>query len=174
MEIKETIKKIYELYKQKCLLINSLNDSFTYKKIRRDIFPEIVSEHLLLFLLQSNNTSGSVKWDTPNSGDLEKISLQQSFKIEVKCSSSTGPLSFGPTQKWDYLYIIDASDFINDNIKIYKINNKTDIFNVKVNKSQTFRDQCIQGRRPRLCLNDILTNVSHTKIFDDDVNILFN
>ena len=73
-------------------------------------------------------------WDT-NEGDL--IILNK--KIEVKGFMSTGPLSFGPSEKWSLLYFVNAIDFQNKNFKIYEVklsNNNTLWSNIKINKNE--------------------------------------
>jgi len=72
-------------------------------------------------------------------------------RIEIK-NFSNGPISFGPTELWDTLLILDGSTR-NTWFKLYEIphSNDSDVWsNIKMNKTQTFRDQCKQKRRPRM------------------------
>jgi len=73
-------------------------------------------------------------------------------RIEIKNFTSTGPITFGPTEPWDALLILDGAEK-NTWFKLYEIphaNNSRVWSNIKVNKIETFRDQCEQKRRPRM------------------------
>lgn len=162
------MKKLFEIYCNYCIEIK--NNNF---KIRRPVFPETISEHIVLKFLQKQNTEG-ITYTTDPSGDLLKIDNASliKYKIEVKCSSSKGHLSFGPTQKFEELYCVDASDFLNDKIIIYKINEPKKK-ELHVNEFETFQQQCDQKRRPRISLQKILSNLSFTKVFDGNISTFF-
>lgn len=144
------------------------------KKQRQPNFPEDISENIVRFIIEKLEKI-NVSWNT-TSGDLMIINTKE--KIEVKCFSSTGPTSFGPTEKWDYLYFLDAIDFINMNFKCYKISlsNDNDIWkNIKINKKETFNEQCVQGRRPRIqysSLKSLIPIEYITEIFNGNLKIL--
>jgi hypothetical protein len=66
--------------------------------------------------------------------------------------------SFGPTESWRYLCLIDARQLENDIFKIYFIDlpNDSDIWqSLKVNSTDTYLDQCNTKRRPRINPNSI-------------------
>lgn len=75
-------------------------------------------------------------------------------RIQIKGGSvETDLTSFGPESVWDVLYFVDFFkegkwDYTFD---VYLIPNN-DIYNQKVNKSQTFKEQQLQGRRPRFSI----------------------
>lgn len=164
---KNTIRDLYINYLNHCKIINNLKKIYNIKTIRRQNFPEIISEHLVLFHLLKN-VENKYTWNT--AGDLKKIENNKSYVIEVKCSSSNGPLSFGPNQKWHELYICDANKFIDDEIKIYKINCSKDIFtSIKVNNKETFKEQADQKRRPRINLSKILSQLN-----EDNYSIIYD
>lgn len=166
------MKKLFEIYCNYCLEIKNTERTLPNLKIRRPVFPEIISEHIVLKFLQKYNTDKNILYIKDPSGDLLKIdnASQIKYKIEIKCSSSKGPLSFGPTQKFEELYCLDASDFLNDKIIIYKINEPHKIKELCVNKFETFQQQCEQKRRPRISLQYILSNLSFTKLFDGNIS----
>jgi hypothetical protein len=92
-------------------------------------------------------------WDT-DTGDLQCRGLS----IEVKAFSSTGPTTFGPTEKWDRIYFLDATQFNDSVFKVYecKLKNTSHIWQqLRVNKGETYGEHAKQGRRPRLCFSDI-------------------
>lgn len=124
------------------------------KKIRKTNFPSHISENIVKFFFYKKYGFFPT-WNT-NKGDLTTKDCSCNFlRLEVKASINlkNGPSTFGPTEKWDFIYFLDGKDIINKNIKIYEIklkNNDKKWMNIKVNKKQTFGDQCKQGRRPRI------------------------
>ncbi|MBU1890158.1 Bsp6I family type II restriction endonuclease, partial [Patescibacteria group bacterium] len=68
--------------------------------------------------------------------------------------------SFGPRSKWDDLYFLDFYNGgkVDGLFDIYKIPNNL-IYENKVNKKQTLKDQQDEKRRPRLCIKkEIIAN----------------
>lgn len=103
-----TIKLISEYlnaYIALCSTIDRLNKELETKKIRKPNFPSEISENLVKFIYNRNNKD-QAKWDVKG-GDLI---TSNKLKLEVKAYSSDGPTSFGPTEKWDILYIVDAKN----------------------------------------------------------------
>lgn len=152
------ILKLFDIYLQEYLFIKQINKSST-KKLRHRNFPEYISEYMVFRHLSKRFPEYQFK----QSSAYDIVQLPRSKnecikKIEVKCCSSNGPLSFGPVQSWDQLYIVDARNLQNDVFKIYKCTG--DMTQVKVNKTDTFMDQCNQKRRPRICLNNLLQQES--------------
>jgi hypothetical protein len=129
---------------------NFYNSALQHPKIRKPNFPEDISENIVKFYI------GNCNW-RQEPGDLTTI---ENKKIEVKCVNSGGPISFGPKEKWDVLYIIDARHFTRDIYTIHKININSENFNPLISKSQTFKDQVIQKRRPRINLKQLLDQIS--------------
>jgi len=109
-------------------------------------------------------------WDT-DTGDLQCGDMS----IEVKAFSSTGPTTFGPTEKWDRIYFLDATQFNDSVFKVYecKLKNTNHIWQqLKVNKGETYGEHAKQGRRPRLCFTDICQQLGTNckLIFEDTFN----
>ena len=88
---------------------------------------------------------GSIKYST----SYDAFDFKNNKRIQVKCSTSTGPSSFGPKSVWDYIYFLDMwnNGNIDGSYKIYHIPNEY-IYNTKVNKNQKMSDQQDQSRRP--------------------------
>lgn len=79
-------------------------------------------------------------------------------KVEIKCFTSDGPISFGPTEFWNVLYFLDAKDYKNHLYKLYEFphaNNSDTWENIRVNATQTIVDQNSQGRRVRISFEEI-------------------
>lgn len=135
-EERTLLKKYYYYYRKQCEISQELKK--LYKKGRNPNFPECISEFLAREICNATK---------PKIGDLEIKGL----RIEVKCFASTGPLSFGPDENWDIIIFIDATDTEKISFIIYKISNTEKIWReIKVNKTETFSEQCQQKRRPRI------------------------
>lgn len=142
------------------------------KKFRMPNFPSEVSENIVKLILEKEY-SIIVNWKS-QTGDLHDL---MKLKFEVKCFSSTGPTSFGPTEKWSKLYFLDATNAIELKFKCYEIDLSNEVFGslIKVNKSETFEAQTKAGRRPRIHFSSIKAQLKaeHVKlIFDGDLNSL--
>ena len=159
---KEIIKTALQDYTNTLLKYSYINKTLKFKKIRNNNFPEFISEHLVLYHLR-NKFNLDVDWDIKK-GDLV---LNKTDKLEVKCVASKGPMSFGPSQDWVNLYILDITNQLN--CIIYKIDSKESFFNVKVNKNETIRQQSEQKRRPRITLKTFLEHCKHEIIFKGNI-----
>ena len=112
-------------------------------------FPDALSESVFCLamncgkLLSAKNASGY-------STSFDAYDTTREKRIQIKCSASSGPTSFGPRSEYDELYFVDfkSNGLIDGTYKIYKIEND-DIDNVKVNKDQSLVDQQMLNRRPR-------------------------
>jgi len=125
-------------------------------------FPEI-SENIVKYIVEYK--TGNIPIWKPGKGDL----ICNGKRLEVKCFTSNGPSSFGPTEEWDELYFLDATDYENKNFKCYKISlSNTEFSYIKINSSETYKDQCAQKRRPRISFNIISGQIPKEKI-----NLLF-
>lgn len=165
---KDVLKKQYEIHKiytkQRILSSKELKINFRLPSI-----PEDISENIIKFIIHKYGNDNSSSWNC--SGDLlSKIEGKQ----ECKCFTSTGPISFTPSSDWDVIYFLDAIDWINDNFKLYKFPYKksSNIWkNIKVNKTQTFDDQCNQGRRPRINWSGLFIQIKEncTLLFEGSI-----
>lgn len=152
----ELLKKLYNKYIDGLLFTININNQLLKKKIRNENFPSHISENIVKFAIYKKYNIMPC-WDT-NVGDLIINKNNILKKIEVKGFMSTGPTSFGPTENWDWIYFVDAINILTKKIIIYeiKLSNKNIIWqNIKINKNQTYYDQCVQKRRPRLSFQQI-------------------
>lgn len=108
-------------------------------------------------------------------GDL----VDQDDQLEVKAFSSIGPMSFGPTEEWDRLYIIDCIKFKDFMFKVYEVNlsnNEKAWKDIQLNtKGETIGSQSAEKRRPRLSPNKLIESLppnSYKIIFDDNLHSL--
>ncbi len=146
-------EQLHELIKIHLGYVKSLNEFKSKNKInvRMPNFPEIISENIIKHFIINNENRNC---NNATSGDL----ISGGDKIEVKCFSSSGPTSFGPNEKWKELYFLDAIDFNNNKIKIYKclLSNDSDEFsNIKLNAKETYKQSCSKGKRPRINFKDL-------------------
>jgi hypothetical protein len=164
----------------KKLFLNHVNYCNTKMKIYEEIemkqrlpnFPEDISENIVKYIIEKK-LNIKLKWHC-KTGDLQ----YDDKKIEVKCFCSMGPSSFGPNEKWDEIYFLDATNFINKKFVCYRIklsNNNEYWKKIKINKVQTFEEQCVQKRRPRISFKELYKQIPEKykeKIYDgffDDI-----
>ena len=156
---------------------NVMNKSLKKKKIRKTNFPSHISENIVKFAFYKTYKVMPT-WDT-DKGDL--LLPQYSKRIECKGSInlSNGPPTFGPKEEWDYIYFVDGVETLDLKYKVYEIklkNNSKKWKNMMVNKTETYHDHCIQGRRPRLTFDQISKNIGKDckLIFDGHISELNN
>lgn len=118
---------------------------------REPNFPEGLSE--VAFCLWSGSSRFiSAKGLSNTSFDTFNTKTKRAEQIKA-CSVENDLTSFGPKSKWDDLYFLD---FYNDG----KVDGKFDVYKIpsnyiyenKVNKNQTLKDQQNEKRRPRFCI----------------------
>lgn len=155
-------------YNEDLKFTHNMNKNMKCKKIRNSNFPSHISENIAKFAIFKKYKI-MPNWDCK--GDLVMLTKQ----LEVKGFMSTGPLSFGPKEPWDYIYFVDALRTLDKYYKVYEIIiSNLDFHSLKVSKSETFGAQCIQGRRPRFTFNSIKEQLGkHVKlIFQGDISNL--
>jgi hypothetical protein len=114
---------------------------------RLPCIPEDISENIIKFAIHRHGDTTS-RWDCK--GDLLSTKVG---KQECKCFTSDGPLSFTPSSEWDEIYFMDARNWLDHHFIIWKctLRRSSDEWKqIHMSKSQTFHDQCIQGRRPHI------------------------
>ena len=137
----------YNIHKKYVDDIIKLNTNLP-NKIRLPNMPEQISENIIKYILRKK---GDITCSSEcKTGDLVSM---ESGKIECKCFTSDGPISFGPTEIWNEIYFLDMRKWLKDEIKLYKVTlrNESDSWkNIKLNMKETYKDQCDQKRRPRI------------------------
>jgi hypothetical protein len=177
-EIDNYILPLLDRYVDTILMHETINKTLTKKKkIRNENFPSHLSENIVKVCLNKllySDSDKKVSWNT-DVGDLQ-IGTD---KLEVKAFSSLGPSSFGPEESWTKLYFLDATNVIEKKFKVYEVNltNTNDLWqNIQVNSIQTYRDQCLEGRRPRFNFKHIQKQLPSEYIkllFDGHISQLF-
>jgi len=100
---------------------------------------------------------------TPSSYDCYNPKTNE--RIQIKATTIRWDLtSFGPTSVWDVIYLLDfyRDGNFDGTYDVYKIPNKL-VYNHQVSKTQTFRDQQEQGRRPRFSIKRSIIEVHGIK-----------
>jgi len=75
------------------------------------------------------------------------------YQLEVKAFISDGPSTFGPTEPWDKLYFVDCRNYLKKEFCVWEIdckNTDKEWIDMPVSRAETFGDQAIAKRRPRL------------------------
>lgn len=126
-----------------------------FKRVRRMNFPEVISEYIAYLLLSKNRKIN----EKVKAGDLEEEIDGAFERIEIKCTASAGPISFGPTERWKKLYIFKVQ---RDMYMLYLINvssNSETWKNIKLSKKNTFEDHRRAGKRPRISFDSLANQV---------------
>ena len=171
LEMVKSMIDNYITYTEKSAEI-SKRCNLKYKKIRNLNFPMEISENIVRFVINKKYRYIKCTWDI-KSGDLAILH----FKIEVKAFSSIGPSSFGPGESWHMLYFVDCRRYKEYVFTIYEIRlSSTSIEwqNIMVNKTETYHDQCLKKRRPRICFDELLRQIpnKYSIIFDGHIDQL--
>ena len=125
-------------------------------RFRLPCIPEDISENIIKFAIHRHGDTTS-RWDCK--GDLLSSKVG---KQECKCFTSDGPLSFTPSSEWDEIYFMDARNWLDHHFIIWKctLRRSSDEWKqIRVSKTQTFEDQCLQGRRPRLSWDSLYPQI---------------
>lgn len=161
------MRNVYNLY----LAYNtevSLLKQIDVRRVRQANFPECVSEYVVYRVLHHADDQVCREVTV---GDLTLANA----KLEVKCTQR-GPISFGPTEAWEKLYILQVkrvnADYAFDLYCIDLPNTSAEWKAVKVSRRQTFEDQAKQGRRPRIQLSQLLVQVPYTIVYSGFVRNL--
>jgi len=149
---RKLIKKLYKTWK-------NLNDRLKAISTRGINLPETISENAFCLFFPDyvrvvRLKKGKCSYDCLNT--------KTGKKVQIKASSVGSDLtSFGPKSEWDILYFLDFSKG-DGSFKVYKIEKKW-VYNHKVNKTQTFKQQQEQSRRPRFSIIDNIIKAKRLK-----------
>ena len=170
----EILKRRYKSFRLYIDETHKIKQLCNNEKIRMFGLPEDISENIIKQIC--NNKLNDVSTSrVSTTGDLSSI---KEGKQECKCFTSNGPISFSPSSNFDVLYLLDARNWLNDKFILYKCphGNKSETFkNIKINKNQTFEDQCNQKRRPRITWNSLSIQLkpSYIKVYDGTFDNIF-
>jgi hypothetical protein len=170
-----TSKDVMDLFKTYRDYVAAVAKVHTHRKklVRKCNFPSDVSENLVRFHILKNEQKKCI-WLTKKGDLLCGDDLTE--RVEVKCFCSTGPSSFGPDESWDHLYFVDATAYLDEKFKIFRVVTEYETFceRIFVNKKDTFRSQCDAGRRPRLTFSSIKDQLQGdvVEVFDGTIQEL--
>lgn len=164
-EEKNLIFNCYEAWKELGNSIKEINSFRTgikgSKKERMPNFLECVSEFIGRSIM---------KGVYMGKGDM----FVDGKRIEIKAISSKGPTSFGPSEAWDKIIFIDFRN--QDEFVVYQSNSSNESkewLDLKINKNETFGDQCKAKRRPRICFDLIKKYIELDVIYKSDIKTFF-
>ena len=142
---KVTLKTIYDEWV-------SLNKKIKVLGGRQVNLPDTLSECLFCLYMKGVRVT-KVYGKTTSSFDV--FNFEKNRRIQVKaCSILPDLTSFGPKSKWDDLYFMDFSSSDgkwDGSVRIFHIPNEL-IYNQKISKTQSFKEQQALGRRPRFSI----------------------
>lgn len=139
-------KKLFDMWK-------SLKFGMRDYKSREPNFPEGLSE--VAFCLYSGSKR-FISLQGKSSASFDTFNTKNNRAEQIKaCSVDSDLTSFGPDSKWDDLYFLDFYNEgkLDGTFNVYKVPSDL-IYNMKVNKNQTMKEQQLQGRRPRFSITD--------------------
>lgn len=142
-------------------------------KFRLPSIPEDISENIIKFIIRNKLGDPTSRWDCK--GDL--LSIKEG-KQECKCFTSDGPPSFTPTSEWDVIYFLDARKWLENKFVLFRVSLKrtsVEWQSIKVNRRQTFAEQCEQGRRPRITWDSLYPQIRERveKMFEGSFEDIF-
>lgn len=121
--------------------------------------PDVFSEALFCIFFNAIRTNGDAH-------SYDCVSLKDGSGIQVKsCSVDNDCSSFGPTSTWDELYFVDfaPNNIVDGHVDFYKIDVDFSSLILNAKKHETFRDQQLQGRRPRFSIKRLIIRPYHLK-----------
>jgi hypothetical protein len=160
---------LLEYYKATCSYIKDIeNICEKYNcKIRSIGFSGELSENLIKYALIEQCSLDCI--NSQIGGDLLTKKNDKWVKIECKCFTSIGPMSFGPTENWEILIILDAILYKENKFTIYKINlsNTSEEWqNLKITQNKTFKEAIKnKNNRPHFSF-DILKKALNNKYIE--------
>ncbi len=122
--------------------------------------PDVFSEALYCIFFNAVRTNGTAhSYDAVDKKTGEGVQIK-SASIANDCTS------FGPTSTWDRLIYVDfaPNGYVDGNVWFYEIESD-EIYDIVLNESkcETFRDQQLQGRRPRFSMKGKIINAKGLK-----------
>ena len=148
--------------------------------IRHQNPPEDISENIAKFIMINYDNDPTCKWakSIGVKGDLYSEKYTIDSPAEIKALTSDGPSSFGPEKKFSVIYFLDMRDWLNDKFILWKVNLTSESpawKEIKMNKKQTFEDQCKEGRRPHISWDNIYPQISEhcVKVYDGTFEGIF-
>ena len=153
---------------------------------RRQNIPESITETIAQYAIHADSGIFPFK---PATGDL-MIPGPFQKRVEVKGVSSTGPMSFGPTEKWDKLVVVHIQDLVrgydpqqeithqleNRHFTVYEFDHSNQDFShivMSTKSGETYRDQSNSGRRPRFNLPFLMSQLPSRILFQGTLHGLF-
>lgn len=137
---------------------------------REPNFPEGLSE-VAFCLYSGSNRFISLQGNANSSFDTYNLKTGRAEQIKA-CSIDKDLTSFGPKSKWDDLYFLDFynNGKLDGTFNIYKIPSRM-IYSMKVNKTQTLKQQQAQGKRPRFSITKELIETKKIKPLATNVKV---
>ena len=143
----EKIKVIFKSWLQLNILLHSLGG-------RGLNVPDVVSEGIYCYMFNAVRTNGAAY-------SYDAVDLLTNEGVQIKSTSIGEDLtSFGPTSTWDVLIFMDfaPTGVIDGTVDIYRIDAHPGEIIMNKKKGETFIDQQMQGRRPRLSIKSQIIN----------------
>jgi len=159
--------ELIALYTSYCNYYRCIMETYNGKprRIRAPSFPHDIACNLVRKYIDTYEDNCHAAWmDPTRDGNIAKDTPEGIRKVTVKCFTSDAPISFGPNETFEELYLVDARDFsIADCVRIYYYaHNSHDCAfrDVRVSMYETIEDVCIARRRPRVKFSKLYEQLS--------------
>ena len=178
----EALKDRLEAFLACCRQVIAFKAKYGVRGVRMPIMDEDISENIVKFIIQYMLGDRTCAWTKSIAKENSKIAgdltSATAGAIECKCFTSDGPISFGPTEKWNEIYFLDARAVLDGRIVVWRVplaNTAPEWRAVKINKAQTFADQCEQARRPRIVWESLFPQIEENaiKVFEGTMDDVF-
>lgn len=139
-------------------------------KTREPNFPEGLSE--VAFCLYSGSKR-LISLQGPSSSSFDTFNTETGRAEQIKaCSVAEDLTSFGPRSRWDDLYFLDFynNGLLDGRFNLYKIPSDL-IYNMRVNRNQTMREQQVEGKRPRFSIIKEIINATHLEPVERNIQV---
>jgi hypothetical protein len=142
--------------------------------------PEDITENIVKFIMINYDNDPTCKWakSVGKNGDLYSEKYSADSPPEVKAFMSNGPCSFGPTKKFGVIYFLDMRLCIKDTLICWRVNvsdESPEWRQMKMNKNQTYEQQCNEKRRPHISWDNIHSQISEkcVKVYEGTFEGIF-
>jgi hypothetical protein len=176
---REILRMRYNLYRDTYINTAEIIKT-TGLPIRHQNPPEDVSENMVKFIIHYHDKDPSCKWAKciGLNGDLYSDKYPIDSPIEIKALTSDGPSSFGPKKKFGVIYFLDMRKWLDDKFNLWRVNltnESPEWKQIKMNKIQTYEEQCEEGRRPHISWDNIHAQMPDkcTKVYEGTFEGIF-
>ena len=175
----DILRQRYTRFKDNYIYTNDLITTYGLH-IRHQNPPEDITENIAKFAIRNYDNDSTCVWakSVNKKGDLYSEKYPNYSQPEIKAFTSDGPSSFGPQKKFGIIYFLDMRQWLSDKFILWKVNvsdESSEWKQIKMNKTQTYEDQCNEGRRPHISWDNIYSQIPNKciKVYEGSFEGIF-